>query len=100
VVEPSYSSASCSACSDLAVALRGKPHRLAQGAGRWRVLYRGDFPAWALPILAGYVLLFPILFAALNGLAWKRWRAGKWAIWFATLSLITALVHLAGYAVP
>jgi hypothetical protein len=43
---------------------------------------------------------FPILFGALNGVAWKQWPAGKWAAWFAILSVLTALVHLAGYVMP
>lgn len=61
---------------------------------------RGDCPTWAVPVLAGYLMLFPILFGALNGVAWMRWPVRKWAIWFATLSAITALAHLAGYALP
>lgn len=61
---------------------------------------RGDCPPWAVPALAGYVLLFPALFGALNGIAWGRWPVRKWSTWFAILTLLTALVHLAGYAVP
>jgi hypothetical protein len=47
------------------------------------------------PLLLGYVFLFPVLFGALNAVAWRRWAIRKWGRWFVVLSLLTAILHLA-----
>lgn len=58
---------------------------------------RDDCSSWVIPLLVGYILLFPVLFSVLNGVAWKRWTGRKWACWFVVLSLLTVAVHLASY---
>jgi hypothetical protein len=58
---------------------------------------RQDCSWWVAPLLVGYVLLFPVLFGTLNGVAWRRWSVRQWGRWFLGLSLLTVLAHLASY---
>ena len=61
---------------------------------------RGDCPGLSSLLFIGYILLAPILFSVLNGVAWKRWNVREWGGWFVALSLFTMMLHLAGYAMP
>lgn len=58
---------------------------------------REDCSWWVTPLLLGYVLLFPILFGVLNGVAWHRWSGRKWTRWFIGLSLLTVMSYTLSY---
>jgi hypothetical protein len=61
---------------------------------------RDDCSWWVAPLFIGYILLAPILFAVLNGVAWKRWKLRRWAGSFAALCLLTVAGHMASYVMP
>lgn len=67
------------------------------GATTGGCLDRGDCSWWVAPLLLGYIVLLPILFGVLNGMAWRRWSLRKWTGWFLGLIVMTVMVHLASY---
>jgi hypothetical protein len=56
-----------------------------------------EMPWWVFPTLLLYILVPPSLFAALNAIAWRRWRVRNWGLCFAILTLLSVALSLSGY---
>jgi hypothetical protein len=54
---------------------------------------------WTGWAIFGYVFGLPIMLGALNFVAWRSWPAQRWAGWFVSLTLLIAVLHLAGRVV-